>query len=68
MFGGKSMLEWLKSRVQWLEGKSVLELIGLLVVLVIAFYVFGALFLFALSLWPLWLILFIIYVYRKNRA
>ena len=68
MFEGKSMLEWFKSRVQWLEGKSVLELIGLLVVLVITFYVFGVVFLLALSLWPLWLIPFIIYVYRKNRA
>ena len=68
MIEGKSMLEWFKSKMQWLEGKSVLELIGLLVALVITFYVFGAVFLIALSLWPLWLILFIIYVYRKNRA
>jgi hypothetical protein len=47
---------------------SVLELIGLLTVLVIAFYVLGAMFLIALSLWPLWIILYLFYIYRKNRA
>jgi hypothetical protein len=46
----------------------VLELIGLLTVLVIAFYVLGAMFLIALSLWPLWIILYLFYIYRKNRA
>jgi hypothetical protein len=61
MFGGKSMLEWLRE-------KSMLEFIGLIAVLVLAFYVLGAAFLIALSLWPLWIILYLFYIYRKNRA
>jgi hypothetical protein len=61
MFGGKTMLEWLRE-------KTMLELIGLIGILVVAYYVLGAAFLIALSLWPLWLILFIIYIFRKKRA
>jgi hypothetical protein len=47
---------------------SVLELIGLLVALVVGFYVLGAMFLIALSLWPLWIILYLFYIFRKKRA
>jgi len=64
------MLEWLreKSMLEWLREKSMLEFIGLIAVLVLAFYVLGAAFLIALSLWPLWIILYLFYIYRKNRA
>jgi hypothetical protein len=47
---------------------SVLELIAAVVVLVVGFYVLGAMFLIALSLWPLWIILYLFYIFRKNRA
>jgi hypothetical protein len=54
--------------LEWLREKSMLEFIGLIAVLVLAFYVLGAAFLIALSLWPLWIILYLFYIYRKNRA
>ena len=54
--------------LEWLREKTMLELIGLIGILVVAYYVLGAAFLIALSLWPLWLILFIIYIFRKKRA
>jgi hypothetical protein len=51
-----------------IKRRSVLEIIGLLVVLVVGFYVLGAVFLVVLSLWPLWIILYLFYIFRKKRA
>jgi len=47
---------------------SLMELIAVVVILVVGFYVLGAMFLIALSLWPLWIILYLFYIFRKKRA